>query len=223
MTYGGKELGASQETLGQWCASMAQFADSAAGSAGARGRASASFGRVGNSSWKTATEELNQMTKQVLGAQIRLEIAQKDLDIHATQIDQAQEIHDFLKSRFSNVELYTFLSSQLMRLYPRERPTRWPPRSLARPSAATSSSATAPMCSFKATTGSPSGSGLLAGERLLLQLKSHGESVPGDQHPRSSRSNQSFSLLQLDPGALQALQLTGKCTFTLAETWFDLQ
>ncbi len=34
MTYGGKELGASQETLGQWCASMAQFADSAAGSAG---------------------------------------------------------------------------------------------------------------------------------------------------------------------------------------------
>jgi hypothetical protein len=33
---------------------------------------------------------------------------------------------------------------------------------------------------------------------------------------------QSISLLQIDPGALQTLQQTGKCELTVDEAWFDL-
>jgi hypothetical protein len=95
--------------------SMARCADTVAGAAGFE----ATLQRR-SQEWQQqlnlATEEMNQLTKQVLGAQIRLSIAQKT-STSITQIEQAQEVHDFLKTRFTNVDLYTFISSQLMRLY----------------------------------------------------------------------------------------------------------
>jgi hypothetical protein len=168
---------------------------------------------------KLAREEINQLTKQVLAAQIRVQIAQKDLQVHDKQIDQSNEIHDFLKSKFTNIGLYTFLSGQLMRLY-REayQMTAQVARQAER---AFQFERDRSDLFIQGDNWQSARSGLLAGERLLLQLNRM-EKAYLETNTRDIEVNQSFSLLQINPAALQSLQQTGKCQFTLDETWFDL-
>jgi Salmonella virulence plasmid 28. len=219
MTYGGKELGSSMQTFAEWYSNMAQCAETAAGAAGLE----ATFERR-SQEWQQqltlATEEMNQLTKQVLGSQIRLSIAQKDLSIHDTQIEQAADIHDFLKSKFSNVELYTFLSGKLMRLY-REayQMTAQVARQAER---AFQFERDSTDVFIQSDNWQSEKSGLLAGERLMLQLNRM-EKAYLETNTRDIEVSQSFSLVQIDPSALESLKQTGKCQFTLDETWFDLQ
>ena len=63
--------------------------------------------------------------------------------------------------------------------------------------------------------------GLLAGERLLLQLQRM-EKAYLEQHRRDYEVTQSFSLALLDPSALDDLRETGSCDFAIPEIMFDL-
>ena len=65
-------------------------------------------------------------------------------------------------------------------------------------------------------------SGLLAGERLILQLNRM-EKAYLETNTRDIEVSQSFSLLQIDPNAFESLKQSGKCQFMIDETWFDLQ
>ena len=51
---------------------------------------------------KSAELELKQLDKQILAAEIRLAIAEKDLENHDVQIEHAQAIDDYLRSKFTN-------------------------------------------------------------------------------------------------------------------------
>jgi Tc toxin complex TcA C-terminal TcB-binding domain/Neuraminidase-like domain/Salmonella virulence plasmid 28.1kDa A protein len=218
MKYGGAEIGKSIESYAHWYESLAQSAEQVAASAGLE----ATFQRR-TEEWQQqltlATEEMKQLTKQVFAAQVRLQIAQKDLQIHEKQIDQSNEIHDFLKSKFTNIGLYTFLSGQLMRLY-REayQMTAQVARQAER---AFQFERDRSDLFIQGDNWQSARSGLLAGERLLLQLNRM-EKAYLETNTRDIEVNQSFSLLQINPAALQSLRQTGKCQFTLDETWFDL-
>jgi hypothetical protein len=63
--------------------------------------------------------------------------------------------------------------------------------------------------------------GLLAGERLLLQLQ-HMERAYLEQNKRDYEVTQSFSLALLDPDALLTLRENGSCNFKIPEIIFDL-
>lgn len=63
--------------------------------------------------------------------------------------------------------------------------------------------------------------GLLAGEKLLFDVKSM-ELAFHDLNQREYELTQHVSLLQLDPLALAQLRATGSCTFTVPEELFDL-
>ena len=218
ITFGGQQLWACYKGFAEWAMGLASACETAAGAAGLEG----TFQRR-SQDWqqqlKLATEEMKQLTKQVFAAQVRLQIAQRELQIHEKQIDQSNEIHDFLKSKFTNIGLYTFLSGQLMRLY-REayQMTAQVARQAER---AFQFERDRSDLFIQGDNWQSARSGLLAGERLLLQLNRM-EKAYLETNTRDIEVNQSFSLLQVNPAALQSLQQTGKCQFTLDETWFDL-
>ncbi len=58
-----------------------------------------------------------QIQKQIDAQQIRIEIAEQELKIHNKSIEQAKEIEDFLKGKFTNQELYQWMIGRLSILY----------------------------------------------------------------------------------------------------------
>src|SRR5213075_1243375 len=58
-------------------------------------------------------KELDQIDKQLLAAEIRVELANKELAMHKLQLRQAQEVDTFMRTKFSNQELYDWMSRQL--------------------------------------------------------------------------------------------------------------
>lgn len=219
LTYGGKELGASLGEFGQSISALATYSEAAAGSAGLE----ATFQRRAQE-WQQqltlAQEEMNQVTKQVTAADIRVQIATKDLDVHEKQIEQAQEIYDFYRQKFSGTGLYTFLSTQLTRIH--REAYRMAAQVGRQAERAYQFERDATDFFIQGDNWQSGQSGLLAGERLLLQLQRL-EKAFMESNTREIEVSQSFSLLQINPGALQDLQQTGKCSFKLDEVWFDMQ
>ena len=66
---------------------------------------------------RLAKKELKQVEKQIIAAQIRLALAEKERDNHAIQLEQSREVKDFLTGKFSNQELYGWLVSQTSAIY----------------------------------------------------------------------------------------------------------
>ena len=64
-----------------------------------------------------AKAEVDQLTEQVKGAQLRVQIAQAGLDYLNKTIDQAAEVELFLKAKFTTTELYQWLVGRLSALY----------------------------------------------------------------------------------------------------------
>src|SRR5262249_30863309 len=60
-----------------------------------------------------AAREIVQLDKQIIAAQIRLQMAQHELANHNKQIDNATEIEQFLESKFSKQELYQWMIDKL--------------------------------------------------------------------------------------------------------------
>lgn len=64
-----------------------------------------------------AKNELDKLEQDISSARHQLNIAQKDLDILNTQLEQTKNVDNFLKNKFSNEELYQWISSNLSNLY----------------------------------------------------------------------------------------------------------
>ncbi|MFT6948773.1 MAG: hypothetical protein ACJARP_003207 [Vicingaceae bacterium] len=64
-----------------------------------------------------ATYDVTQIEAQIEGAQIKLEISQKDLDMHQQSIAQAKEREEMLRGKFSNQDLYQWMVGQVSSVY----------------------------------------------------------------------------------------------------------
>jgi hypothetical protein len=166
-----------------------------------------------------ASGEVAQIGQQIAVAQIRVDIAQKELDNHDVQIDQANEVLDFLKSKFTSKDLYSFLVTQLSRTYQQVY-------KLAYDAAKTAER------TLQFELGVEDGylqasyvdslhQGLLAGEKLIYDLKRM-EVGYLERYKREYEIQKPISLAVLDGRALQALRETGTCDFVLPEVIFDL-
>lgn len=116
LKYGGKESGDSAKSHGDFLRIIADKVETASISAGMN-----AHNQRRSQEWeqqlKLAQEELKQIAQQILVAKIRVNIAEKDLEVQEKQIEQTQELHDFYKTKFTNVGLYQFMSTQLGKLY----------------------------------------------------------------------------------------------------------
>lgn len=166
-----------------------------------------------------AEQEYKQVEQQVIAAEIRLYIAEKELEIHDKTIEQAKELYDFYRDKFTNLGLYYFLSSNLSRIY---RQAYNMAADMAR------MAEQAYQFELNDTTFFIAGgnwesdkAGLLAGDRLALQLQQM-EAAFLENNKRKYEITQSFSLKQIDPYALILLRKDATCTFALPEALFDL-
>lgn len=218
MKYGGKEIADSAGAWAAWAASLASVADAVSASAGLE----ASFQRR-EQEWKQqlllAQQELKQVEQQRLVAEIRTLIAEKDLEIHEKNMEQADELHEFYKNKFTNLGLYNYLSTTLNRLYRAAYNVTY---DLAKMAERTYQFERDDDTIFIAGDNWQfDRAGLLAGERLLLQLQRM-EKAYLEQHKRDYEVTQSFSMALLNPSALVTLRQTGSCEFTVPEIMFDL-
>jgi peptidoglycan hydrolase-like protein with peptidoglycan-binding domain len=167
-----------------------------------------------------ANKELDQIAKQIAAATIRRDIAKRELEIHELQIENAKAVDEYMRSKFTNRELYDWMSSQISALYFQSYQMAYDIAKRAERTYQFERGLTASSFiqfgywdSLK--------KGLLAGERLHLDL-TRLEMAYLDQNKREYEITRNISLLTLDPLALLRLRETGAAEFNLSEELFDI-
>ncbi len=219
MKYGGQEIGNSGQAFAVASGAMADIASAIAASAGLE----ATFERR-EQEWKhnveLADRELKQIDRQLAAASIRQQIANRSLDIHDKNIEQAKEIYDFYSHKFSNYGLYTWLSTTLQMIYRDAYNSAFAMARLAEQAYHFERSDDSTIL-LDSKYWSASQAGLLAGERLLIALQNM-ERKFIETNFRTFEIDQSFSLAQIKPEALIQLRENGSCDFNIPECFFDI-
>ncbi|HUT72078.1 MAG TPA: neuraminidase-like domain-containing protein [Desulfatiglandales bacterium] len=169
---------------------------------------------------RTAALEVKQIDKQITAAEIRLAIADKNRKNHELQTEQAEKIEEYIRSKFTNQELYDWMASQLSTVY-------FQSYQMAYDLAKRAEKAFQHELGHYDTTFVKFGywdslkKGLLSGERLHYDLKRM-EAAYLDKNKREYEISKHISLAMLDPVALIKLKETGQCFVNLPEVLFDL-
>lgn len=170
-----------------------------------------------------AAQELMQMGRQIISSMIREQITRHEYENLKKQIEQAQEIDQFLRDKFTSEALYGWMQGELSKLYYEyykfafdiaRKAEQTMKHELMRPELDSQT-----FIKFNYWDGGRKG--LLAGEALHLDLKRM-EMAYHDQNKREYELTKHISLRQLDPVALLELKATGSCEIALPEWLFDL-
>lgn len=167
-----------------------------------------------------ALKELEQIDKQLIATDIRAAIAQKELDNTIKQIEQSSEVNEFMHSKFSNEQLYSWMESQLAGTYFRAYQLAYEVAKRAERGFAFDLNVENPQY-IQFGYWDNLKKGLLAGERLLQGIKRM-EVAYLDLHRRDYELTKHISISQLDPIALITLRATGQCEISLPEELFDM-
>ncbi|QHI38699.1 hypothetical protein IMCC3317_40930 [Kordia antarctica] len=167
----------------------------------------------------TAKEELKQVEKSILSAEIRIAIAEKDFENHELQIEQSKEVFDFVKNKFTNLNLYSWMSGELMKLHYRAYKLAYEMAKQAQRAMNKELSIDLSIIDFGHWNSSRKG--LLAGEKLSMQLKELDNAYIKNDKRRFELSKD-ISLKLLDPGALVHLIQHKYCKVKLEEELLNL-
>jgi hypothetical protein len=169
---------------------------------------------------RLAEKELLQLDKQIAAAELRVAIAERELDNHLLQIENAKATDAFMRSKYTNEELYRWQVGQISGVFFQSYRLAY---DLAK---------RAERC-FRFELGLQDSSyinfgywdslkkGLLSGEKLQHDLRRL-EVAHLDQNRREYELTKHVSLALLDPLALVKLRETGRCFVSLPEEIFDL-
>jgi hypothetical protein len=169
---------------------------------------------------RLAEKQLPQIDKQIAAADLRLQIAEKDLDNYDRQKENLLKEYDYMVSKFSNQELYSWMMNQLSTVYFQSYQLAY------------DMAKRVERC-FRYELGLSDSSyiqfgywdslkkGLFSGEKLYYDLKRL-EAAYYEQNRREYELTKHISLDQLDPVALMKLRQNGECIIDLPETLFDM-
>ncbi|GIJ55002.1 hypothetical protein Vau01_025180 [Virgisporangium aurantiacum] len=167
----------------------------------------------------SALRELAQVDKQLAAARIRVAITEHELTNHRRQIADAHDVAAFMHDKYTNEQLYTWMSGQLNGAY-------FAAYQLALDMARRAERAMRfelylPQASFIRTGQWDSlRRGLLAGEQLTQDL--HRMDVAYlDRNLREHELTRHVSLRRIDPVAWLRLRATGRCDVAVPEQLFD--
>jgi hypothetical protein len=167
-----------------------------------------------------ANKELEQIDKQIASAELRIAIAEKELNNHVLQIENAKATDEFMRSKYTSQELYQWQVGQISGVYFQSYKLAY---DLAK---------RAERC-FRFELGMQDSSyinfgywdslkkGLLSGEKLQYDLRRL-EAAYLERNRREFELSKHISLTLLDPLALVKFRETGRCFFRLPEEIFDL-
>jgi hypothetical protein len=164
--------------------------------------------------------EVKNIDKQILTQKIRIDIASQEITNQQKQIDNAQEVEEFLRNKYTNQELYTWMEDSIRTLYHEAYNLSY---DLAKKAEKV----------FRFERGLSDSNfiqfgywdtahdGLLSGERLYIGLKQL-EAAYMEKRGHDYEISRTISLRQVNPLALLQLRETGQCEFALPEVLFDM-
>lgn len=167
--------------------------------------------------------ELIHIGRQIIGSLIAEQIAYHEYSNVKKQIENSQEIDQFLHDKFTNEELYAWMQGEISRLYyeyyrfafdTARKAEQNMKQELMRPEVDSKDY-------IKFNYWDAGRRGLLTGEALYLDIKQ----MEMDYHESNKREyeiTKHVSLRQIDPVALLSLKATGACQIALPEWLFDL-
>jgi hypothetical protein len=167
-----------------------------------------------------AVTEIAQIEKQIAGAQIRLAIAEKELENHDLQIEHSQAVDEYMRNKYTNQQLFDWQVRQVAALYFQSYQLAYDMAKRAEKS-------------FQFEIGDPSAifvqfgywdslkKGLLAGERLANDIRRM-EAAYLNRNRRDLEITKNVSLAQVSPVSLIELKERGTCQVTLPEWLFDM-
>lgn len=168
-----------------------------------------------------ASGEIKSLEKQIAASKIRMAIAEQELANHELQMDQSDEYYEFLKTKFTNKELYSWMVKEISSLY------------FSTYKMAVDYARQAEKAFYFETSVKPTESiigyghwdnlksGLLAGERLRTELNLLDKAYT-ESNTRTLEITKHFSLAMFDPAKLNELRTSGSCEVTIPDFVFDL-
>ncbi len=166
------------------------------------------------------TIEIEQIERQILAAERRRDIALRELNNHQQQMENAAEVHDFLRDKFTSHALYLWMQQETAAMY-------YQMYELALHCARQAQRAFNFERGYTAKKFIPAElwdnlrEGLLSGERLQSALR-HMEKAYYDENVREYELAKHISLRLHFPEAFLQLRTTGSCEIELPEWLFDL-
>ncbi|NIV38033.1 MAG: toxin, partial [Anaerolineae bacterium] len=170
-----------------------------------------------------AARELVQIGRQIISSLIREQITRLEYENLKAQIEQAEELKQFLEAKLTGEAFYNWMQGELSKLYYEyykfafdiaRRAEQTMKHELMRPELDE-------LAFIKFNYWDGGRKGLLSGEALHLDLKRM-EMAYHDHNKREYELTKHVSLRQLNPSALLGLKATGACEVTLPEWLFDL-
>lgn len=169
---------------------------------------------------RVANLEINQLDQQIQVAEIRKQISEKELANHNLQIANARAIDEYMHTKYTNQELYEWMSTQISQVY-------FQTYQMAFDMAKQAERCLQYELGLENTRIIQYGhwdslkKGLMSAERLQLDLRKL-EMAYMDRNKRELELTKHISLNQLNPLALLYLREQGKCDFAIPEALFDL-
>ena len=225
LTYGGTKAYLSTESTAEGLRTAAGLSDRAAQLAGMIG----GYERR-QEEWNlqrdTAAKEIEALDRQIVAAEIRVAIAEKELDNLKLQLEQSKEAEEFLREKYTNDQLYHWMVGQLSSIYFQSYQLAYDMAKRAERAwrfelGVSDDSLQNKLVFIQFGYWDGLKKGLLAGEKLHYDLKRM-ESAYLDQNKREFELTKHISLAMLNPTELLRLKETGTCSFTLPEVIFDL-
>ena len=168
---------------------------------------------------RTAKKELEQIKQQIVAAEIRLDVSKTELKNHDLQIENAKKTDDFMRSKYTNKNLYTWMIGQISSVYFRAYKLAFDVAKKAercyRFELGNNDTFIAPgyWDSLK--------KGLQSADLLLHDIKRM-ETSYLDKNKREYEVTKHISLALADPLALIRLRATGVCDFEIPEALYDM-
>ena len=165
--------------------------------------------------------EIKNIDKQIVTQQVRMSIADKEIVNQQKVIDNSAEVETFLKNKYTNEQLYQWLSDQTQTLYYQTYTTAYDLAKRAEQAYYFERPLETGTAFIQFGYWDPTMNGLLAGERLLLGLKQL-EAAYQATRGYDFEMSKNVSLRQTNPLALLQLRATASCNFSLPEILFDM-
>jgi len=159
-----------------------------------------------------AQQDLKQIEKQILAAEIRLNIANQEQRNHERQIENAQEVESMQRDKFTNVQLYNWMAGQLSALHYQSYRMAFDLARQAEVAAHMEMETATDMIGL--THWDAGRKGLLAGDRLAQDLRRL-EAAYMQANTRRFELTTHVSLRRLNGLALLALRASGGCAFEI--------
>jgi hypothetical protein len=164
--------------------------------------------------------EVKQIDKQIASQQIRIQMAQQEIDNQQKQIDNATEVEEFLTNKYTNEDLYSWMEGSIKTLYHQVYTLAYDLAKKAEKAYQFERGLTdSNFIQFGYWDASRDG--LQAGERLYVGIKQL-EAAWQEKRGYDFEVTKHVSLRQINPLALLELREKGACEFELPEVLFDM-